>query len=246
MLRSRTSRQSLPRRLVRRVATGLVLALGALAVIQGLSAPSASADPTGSAWASLRRCESGGNYAVVARNGHYGAYQFDRSTWRSVGGTGSPERASRLEQDYRALTLYRMRGWQPWTCARKLGLREDGAARSKTLPTYAEARAVSGATGTTPTPTPTPAPTPAPTPTSSGTAWPGVVYTSGDCASGLRTFQRRMNAIGSPYRFTATGCYAARTRSAVVALQKANGVKASGILGPKTWNAAFHGTSPWA
>lgn len=229
MLRSRTSRQSLPRRLVRRAATGLVLALGALAVTQGLSAPSASADPSGSAWASLRRCESGGNYAVVARNGHYGAYQFDRSTWRSVGGTGSPHQASPAEQDYRALYLYRMRGWQPWTCAGTLGLRADGDARSKRVPTHAESAYIGG--GATPAPAPGGAP-----------PWPGKVFAHGDCDPDLRPWQLRMNAHG--YHFEGTGCYYAETRTAVLALQRANGITDSGQLGPKTWRAAWEGTPP--
>ena len=59
---------------------------------------------------------------------HSGAYQFDLPTWRSVGGKGYPNLASRAEQDARALILYRTRGWQPWQCASILGLREDAAA----------------------------------------------------------------------------------------------------------------------
>ena len=102
----------------------LLIALAALGV-QFTVSGSAAADPPVSSWARLRMCESSGNYAIVASNGHYGAYQFDLSTWRSVGGAGYPHRASPREQDYRALYLYRMRGWQPWTCARRLGLRED-------------------------------------------------------------------------------------------------------------------------
>lgn len=225
-----------PSRLLRRLLAASALALVGTAAAQGLSAPAASADPSPQAWASLRSCESSGNYQVVARNGHYGAYQFDRSTWASVGGTGSPEKASRLEQDYRALYLYRMRGWQPWTCAKKLGLREDGDARSQVKPTYAEAEKVSGASGTPAPPTP---------PTGGTSAWPGVVYRPGDCAAGLKTFQQQMNTLGSPYRFTATSCYAGRTRTAVLAVQKANGLPQDGVVDRATWNAAFTGTSPW-
>ncbi|GGF34630.1 hypothetical protein GCM10011519_05140 [Marmoricola endophyticus] len=215
-----------------------MLAVIGTAAFQGLSAPTASADPSPSAWASLRSCESSGNYQVVARNGHYGAYQFDRGTWASVGGTGSPEKATRLEQDYRALYLYRMRGWQPWTCARKLGLREDSDARSKVKPTYAEAQQVSGATGS-----PTP-PTP-PAPSGGTKTWPGVAYRSGQCAAGLKTFQQQMNTLGSPYHFTATSCYYAKTKTAVLAVQKANGLPQTGTIDKATWNAAFSGTNPF-
>lgn len=69
----------------------------------------------------LRLCESGGNYRAVSASGRYrGAYQFDRATWRSVGGHGDPAQASPTEQDNRARLLYAARGWQPWPhCGRR-------------------------------------------------------------------------------------------------------------------------------
>jgi resuscitation-promoting factor RpfA len=191
----------------------------------GLVQP-AGADPHGGDWARLRQCESGGRYHIVSSNGrYYGAYQFDLGTWRSVGGGGLPHQASPAEQDFRALYLYRMRGWQPWTCARKLGLREDRDARSKRVPTYGESahlNQTSGATGMPP--------------------WPGRVFDFGDCDPALRTLQLRMNVYG--YHFQGTGCYRDETRAAVLALQRANGIKDSGLLGPKTWNAAWQGRPP--
>ncbi len=62
----------------------------------------------------IRRCEASGNYANndTGHNGHYGAYQFSLSTWRSVGGTGNPAFASPAEQ--RALQLYNTSGLSPW------------------------------------------------------------------------------------------------------------------------------------
>ena len=72
-------------------------------------------DPPGEAYLyDLRMCESGGNYATNTGNGYYGAYQFDLSTWASVGGSGYPHTASPAEQDYRAAGLYRARGSSPW------------------------------------------------------------------------------------------------------------------------------------
>ena len=112
-----------------------------LATVFGLPAvgPSnAGADPSAQEWATLRACESSGRYGVVATHGHYGAYQFDLATWESVGGTGLPSDASPAEQDYRALYLYRMRGWQPWECAGMRGLVPDADARSKRVPTRGE------------------------------------------------------------------------------------------------------------
>jgi resuscitation-promoting factor RpfB len=67
----------------------------------------------------IAQCESGGNPRAVSPNGRYrGKYQFDRATWRSLGGTGDPAAASEAEQDRRALALYRRAGTSPWpNCA---------------------------------------------------------------------------------------------------------------------------------
>lgn len=64
--------------------------------------------------ATIRACESGDDYSTNTGNGFYGAYQFDLSTWYSVGGSGLPSEASPAEQDYRAAKLYRSRGSSPW------------------------------------------------------------------------------------------------------------------------------------
>jgi hypothetical protein len=67
------------------------------------------------AWlASTRACESGGRYGIATGNGFYGAYQFTVSSWRAVGGWGMPHRASRLEQDYRAVRLLHVQGVGAW------------------------------------------------------------------------------------------------------------------------------------
>ncbi len=63
----------------------------------------------------IRACESGGDYGAVSSNGRYrGAYQFDRQTWASVGGSGDPAAASPAEQDQRARVLQQQRGSSPW------------------------------------------------------------------------------------------------------------------------------------
>lgn len=69
----------------------------------------------------LRQCENSGSY--TSRPGHHyrGAYQFDRSTWNSVGGQGDPADAPKREQDYRAYLLFLDRGRAPWpVCGRYL------------------------------------------------------------------------------------------------------------------------------
>jgi len=73
----------------------------------------------GDVLARIRQCESGSNYRARSESGRYGgAYQFDRRTFASVGGSGDPATASQAEQDYRARLLYQRRGGQPWpVCA---------------------------------------------------------------------------------------------------------------------------------
>ena len=56
---------------------------------------------------------------VVSSGGYCGAYQFDQSTWSSVGMSGSPCGASPALQDQAAQRLYAQRGSEPWpTCGR--------------------------------------------------------------------------------------------------------------------------------
>jgi hypothetical protein len=67
----------------------------------------------------IAACESGGNPAADTGNGFYGKYQFTRSTWAAVGGTGNPAAAPEAEQDRRAAMLYAQQGSTPWpVCGR--------------------------------------------------------------------------------------------------------------------------------
>lgn len=226
---------------VQRLIGRLAVVACTVAVVPAVSsAPPAAADPSRQAWAKLRMCESSGRYTINTGNGYYGAYQFDLPTWRSVGGKGYPHQASPREQDYRALYLYRMRGWQPWECARPyfLNLREDRHARSKIKPTWAEAAYIGGSAAKPSKPKPSrPNTGPKTMP-----KWPGVVYFVGNCSPHLRKFQLRMNKFG--YHFRGTGCYYSKTKRAVLDLQRANGINDSGRLGPKTWKAAWKGKPP--
>lgn len=223
---------------VSRLLMRITLVCVAAACLPLVTTSAAHADPVGTTWAKLRICESSDQYKINTGNGYYGAYQFDLPTWQSVGGRGRPDQAAPAEQDYRALYLYRMRGWQPWQCAGMLGLKNDRDAVSKRAPSYAEAAYIGGLG------TPAPSPPTSPTPPSGGPqpAWPGVVYAYGDCAPALKAFQARMNAFG--YGFAATGCYYDKTRTAVLDLQRANGINDSGRLGPQTWHAAWNGKKP--
>ncbi|MEU6217329.1 ubiquitin-like domain-containing protein [Streptomyces sp. NPDC047022] len=73
-------------------------------------------------WNRLADCESGGKPGAVDPSGTYGGlYQFDRPTWRSLGGSGRPEDAPAEEQTYRAKKLYVRQGTSPWPhCGHRL------------------------------------------------------------------------------------------------------------------------------
>jgi resuscitation-promoting factor RpfB len=77
------------------------------------STGSGSANLSG-AWAKVANCESSGNPKAVNPAGYYGLFQFDLQTWRSVGGSGNPTKASAAEQLMRAKKLYAQRGASPW------------------------------------------------------------------------------------------------------------------------------------
>ncbi len=63
----------------------------------------------------IAECESKGDPTIVSANGLYrGKYQFDRATWKTVGGIGDPAAATEEEQDQRAAILLRQRGTAPW------------------------------------------------------------------------------------------------------------------------------------
>ena len=63
----------------------------------------------------IAECESGGDPTSVSAGGKYrGKYQFDRETWRSVGGKGDPAKAPESEQDMRAAKLLAREGTTPW------------------------------------------------------------------------------------------------------------------------------------
>jgi peptidoglycan hydrolase-like protein with peptidoglycan-binding domain len=92
--------------------------LGALGIRARSASRTGKAVPSGDAASVLARiaqCESGGDPTAISAGGRYrGKYQFTRSTWRSLGGTGDPARADEATQDRMALLLYRQRGASPW------------------------------------------------------------------------------------------------------------------------------------
>ena len=65
-------------------------------------------------WDAIAQCESGGNWAISTGNGYHGGLQFTLGTWRSNGGTGLPENASRSEQIRVAENTLRTQGIGAW------------------------------------------------------------------------------------------------------------------------------------
>lgn len=92
--------------------------------IEIVGAKSPFGNDLAAAFAALRQCESGGNYANKNNPLYRGAYQFSYQTWANNGGYYDPADAPPALQDAAALALYERRGWQPWpACSSKLGLR---------------------------------------------------------------------------------------------------------------------------
>jgi peptidoglycan hydrolase-like protein with peptidoglycan-binding domain len=207
---------------------GAATAVGAALFTSVLPIGAASADPSPSAWAALRNCESGGNYAINTGNGYYGAYQFSIGTWAGVGGSGLPSAASPGEQDARALILYRERGWQPWTCASILGLKSDKDAGSGRIGD------IKVPTGKAKPPTSTP-------PKSTVPAFPSKsVYKLGSHNAAIATFQKQMRTRGSAVKDK--GLFDQKTKAVVIRIQTINGLPETGVLNASTWKMAWTGS----
>lgn len=102
---------------------GITLSIAALAAVASLSAAPAQATPW-STWDRLAQCESSGNWHINTGNGYYGGVQFSLASWRAVGGSGYPHRASKAEQIRRAEKLLKVQGPGAWpVCSYRAGLR---------------------------------------------------------------------------------------------------------------------------
>jgi peptidoglycan hydrolase-like protein with peptidoglycan-binding domain len=115
----------------------------ALGLPSGTSSSSKTASAAGaaaggdaaSALAKIAACESGGDPTAVSADGVYrGKYQFTRSTWAQMGGSGDPAAAPESEQDARAATLYAQQGTAPWPVCGKGVASSSGASSTATTP----------------------------------------------------------------------------------------------------------------
>ncbi len=122
------------------IGTAGITTLGALSGAAG----GATIVPSPAAWAALRNCESGGDYAINTGNGFYGAYQFNLQTWWGLGYSGLPSSAPPSVQDQAALRLWEQRGAEPWpVCGAYLTkFVQAGAPAPAPAPTPPPARAV--------------------------------------------------------------------------------------------------------
>ena len=95
---------------------------GAASDAGGSAASAASSGDASGTLAAIARCESGGDPTAVSADGTYrGKYQFTRSTWAQMGGSGDPAAAPESEQDSRAAQLLAQQGTSPWpVCGRGL------------------------------------------------------------------------------------------------------------------------------
>lgn len=100
-------------------ALGLSTRSGRRSAPTGGDGSGAGGSGTSAALQRIAQCESGGDPTAVSPDGRYrGKYQFDRATWRAMGGRGDPAAAPEAEQDRRAQQLYDQRGGAPWAnCA---------------------------------------------------------------------------------------------------------------------------------
>lgn len=83
-------------------------------------APAVDTPKTRVNWDAVAACESGGNWAINTGNGYHGGLQFALGTWRSNGGSGMPEHASRAEQIRVAENVLDSQGIGAWpVCGRR-------------------------------------------------------------------------------------------------------------------------------
>jgi hypothetical protein len=90
-------------------------ALGLPSSTQAGAETASSAAAPDATLAAIAQCESGGDPTAISSDGTYrGKYQFTRSTWKQMGGTGDPAAAPEAEQDRLAAALLAAQGTTPW------------------------------------------------------------------------------------------------------------------------------------
>ncbi|MGW0515841.1 transglycosylase family protein [Crossiella sp. NPDC003009] len=150
------------------------LAAAAIAALTVLGSGTAQAAPSVD-WDRIAQCESGRNWSTNTGNGYYGGLQFNPGTWRSNGGTGRADQASREEQIRVAENVLRSQGIGAWG---RCGRRATGAAPKPRTPAPAPRSTVARAPVTVTAPA---------EPTTGSTSNPDGDYTiqAGDTLAGI-------------------------------------------------------------
>lgn len=94
--------------------TGLLIATAILSAGSSVEAKKEVIQPYQPWLAKVRQCETGNRNISDASGTYHGYYQFDLTSWRGAGGTGSPKDHGRLEQDYRAVKWRLKSGKNAW------------------------------------------------------------------------------------------------------------------------------------
>jgi len=226
------------------LAGGLTAALtSGLAVADAaLAAGAASAGGSVAQFERLAACESGGNWAINTGNGYYGGLQFDLATWRGVGMTGYPHRASKAQQIAAGQKLHSSRGWKPWpACSRKMGLSGDGGYSGSGQETLAAAAVVATRTPAASRSRQAVPAAPAPARAAAAPAFDGHVMTVADVRTrraSVRLWQQQMTRRGYP--LVADGQFGRRSAAAAAAFARAKGLATRpGTVDAALWNATW-------
>jgi hypothetical protein len=115
VLGKRRTASAVTRTLSRVAITGTVL----VTPIAFSAAPAQAASHTN--WDAVAKCESSGNWHANTGNGYYGGLQFNMRTWRSHGGRGQPQNASRDYQIQIAEKVKQTQGMSAWPKCGKRG-----------------------------------------------------------------------------------------------------------------------------
>jgi LysM repeat protein len=98
------------------------VAIAGIAVGAPLAIAATPAQASATNWDAIASCESGGNWSINTGNGYEGGLQFNATTWKAYGGSGSAANASREEQIAVAERVMAAQGHGAWpVCSRYAG-----------------------------------------------------------------------------------------------------------------------------